>query len=65
MAPISPAKIIPGVTRLSFTMPPEIVFATSVDRNAPTTLRTPLMRTATLGRRAPVAMEVAIAFAVS
>ena len=65
IAPTSPAKIIAGVTRASSTMPPEIVRATSVDRNAPAILRTPLIRTAILGRSAPVAMEVAIAFAVS
>ena len=56
---------MPGVTRVSSTMPPEIVLATSVDRNAPTTFSTPLIRTATFGRSAPVAMDVAIAFAVS
>ncbi len=45
--------------------PPEIVLATSVDRKAPTMLRTPLIRTAVLGSSAPVAMEVALAFAVA
>src|ERR1700712_1968110 len=37
IAPTSPAKIIVGVTSASLTMPPEIVFATSVDRNPPAT----------------------------
>ncbi len=46
-------------------MPPEIVLATSVDRNAPTRLRLAARRTATFGFSAPVAMGVAIAFAVS
>ena len=46
-------------------IPPEIVLATSVERNAPTRLSTAATVTATLGRMAPVAMGVAIAFAVS
>jgi hypothetical protein len=46
-------------------MPPEIVLATSVERKAPTRFRTPLIRTAVFGLSAPVAMDVAIAFAVS
>jgi hypothetical protein len=41
------------------------VTATSTDRNAPTRLRMPANRTAVLGLRAPVAMEVAIALPVS
>src|SRR6478609_2331683 len=65
MAPTSPAKIITGVTRASLTMPPEIVLATSVDRNAPTTFSTAAMMTAVRGRNAPVATEVAIALALS
>src|ERR1700712_1960568 len=65
MAPDRPAKIIVGWTRASFTMPPEIVFATSVDRNAPATFSTAAIRTATFGFNAPVATEVAIAFALS
>ena len=56
---------IVGVTRASLTIPPEIVLATSVDRNAPTTLRIAAISTATLGSNAPVATEVAIAFALS
>ena len=46
-------------------IPPEIVFATSVDRKAPTRFRTAAISTATLGLSAPVAMGVAIALAVS
>ena len=46
-------------------MPPEMVFATSVERNAPTRFRIAAMPTATFGFSAPVAMGVAIAFAVS
>ena len=65
IAPTSPAKITTGVILASFTRPLEIVLATSTERKAPTRLSTPATATATLGRRAPVAMEVAIAFAVS
>ncbi|BDZ50106.1 hypothetical protein GCM10025867_23470 [Frondihabitans sucicola] len=68
-APMSPAKIIVGVISTppgpSRMMPPEIVFATSVDRNAPTRLRSAATVTATLGLIAPVAIGVAIALAVS
>jgi len=53
------------VTRASLTMPPEILLATSVDRNAPATLSTAAISTATLGANAPVATDVAIAFAES
>ena len=65
MAPTSPAKIIVGVTSASLTMPPEMVFATSVDRNAPATFSTAAISTATFGLSAPVATEVAIALAES
>ena len=65
MAPTSPAKIIVGVTSASLTMPPEMVLATSVDRNAPATFSTAAISTATFGCSAPVATEVAIAFALS
>nr|BFE70939.1 hypothetical protein GCM10020092_042400 [Actinoplanes digitatis] len=41
------------------------VSATSTDRNAPMRLRTPERATAAFGLSAPVAMEVAIALAVS
>ena len=46
-------------------MPPEMVFATSVERNAPIRLSVPAAITAVFGFSAPVAMEVAMAFAVS
>jgi len=49
----------------SFRMPDDTVFATWVDRNAPTRLSTAEIRTAVRGFSAPVATEVAIAFAVS
>lgn len=45
--------------------PPEIVLATSTERNAPTRLRTADIATAALGLIAPVEMVVAIALAVS
>jgi hypothetical protein len=51
--------------RASLTRPLEMVLATSTDRNAPTRFNAPATRTATLGRSAPVATEVAIALAVS
>ena len=65
MAPTNPAKTMVGVTSASLTIPPEMVFATSVDRNAPATFSTAAMITATLGLSAPVATEVAMAFALS
>ncbi|KZE40684.1 hypothetical protein AVW09_13910 [Microbacterium sp. T32] len=69
IAPMRPAKMIGGkMSGLSWSsriMPPEIVFATSVDRKAPTRLRLAASSTATLGFSAPVAMGVAIALAVS
>src|SRR6478609_45917 len=65
IAPTSPAKIMVGVTSASFTIPPEMVFATSVDRNAPATFRIAAISTATFGFNAPVATEVAIALAES
>ncbi len=69
LAPIRPAKIMVGVICTppspSRMMPPETVFATSVLRNAPTRFRTAAIATATRGFSAPVAMGVAIAFAVS
>src|SRR3954464_10868451 len=46
-------------------MPPAIVAATLIERNAPTKFRTAAMVTATRGRRALVAMVVAMALAVS
>src|SRR6476660_167335 len=65
MAPTRPPKMIAGVILASSTSPPEMVLATAVEMNAPTRFSTPEMATATFGRNAPVAMEVAIALAVS
>jgi hypothetical protein len=65
IAPISPAKITTGVTRVSSTSPLEIVLATSTDRKAPTRFSTPAIATAAFGLSAPVAMDVAMALAVS
>ncbi|MDF2491619.1 MAG: hypothetical protein K0Q58_197 [Microbacterium sp.] len=69
IAPIRPAKIIGrnavGLIWSSRMMPCEMVFDTSVDRNAPTRLRQAARSTATFGLSAPVAMGVAIALAVS
>ncbi len=65
IAPTSPPKMIAGVILASSTMPPEMVLATSTDRNAPTRLRTADSATAVRGLSAPVAMEVAMALAVS
>ncbi len=67
MAPARPAKIIAGAawTRVSSNMPWEIVLATSVDRQAPMTLRIAATRTARRGVKAPVATEVAMALAES
>ena len=64
-APTSPPKMIAGVTLRSSTIPFEMVEATLVEMNAPTRFSTPEIATATLGLSAPVAMEVAIALAVS
>src|SRR5882757_7348398 len=61
IAPTSPPKITTGVILASSTSPLEIVLATATERNAPTRLRMPARITATLGLRAPVAIEVAIA----
>ena len=46
-------------------MPPEMVLATSVERKAPIRLSVPAAITAVLGLRAPVAIDVAMALAVS
>ncbi len=68
IAPMRPANTITGVictppspSRMS---PPLIVRATSVLRNAPTRFSTAASATATFGRSAPVAIGVAMAFAV-
>jgi len=67
MAPTKPAKMNSGpiVTACSLIMPPEMVFATSVERNAPTKLSVPAAMTAVFGFSAPVAIDVAMALAVS
>ena len=69
MAPMRPAKMSDGkrcaVASSSWMTPPDTVAATSVDRNAPTRFRPAASITATLGLRAPVAMGVAMALAVS
>ena len=67
VAPTRPAKINSGpiVTACSLMMPPEMVFATSVERNAPTRFNVPAAITAVFGLSAPVAIDVAMALAVS
>jgi hypothetical protein len=65
IAPTSPAKITTGPMRVSSTIPLEMVFATSTERNAPTRFSRPAIVTAAFGESAPVAIEVAIALAVS
>ena len=47
------------------TIPFAIVVATAIERNAPRKLSAAEMRTATMGLSAPVAIDVAIALAVS
>src|SRR5580658_7022691 len=63
--PHSPAATTVSVTSLVSTRPLAIVAATASDRNAPTRFSRPDRPTATLGSSALVAMEVAIALAVS
>ena len=46
------------VTACSLIKPPEMVFATSVERNAPIRFNVPAAITAVFGFRAPVAIEV-------
>ena len=67
MAPTRPANMNSGpiATCCSLMSPPEMVWATSVERNAPMRFSVPAAMTAVRGFRAPVAMDVAIAFAVS
>ena len=65
IAPTSPASTIGAVTSWSSKKPPEMVLATSVDRQAPTTFSTAAMITAVRGLRAPVAIGPAIALALS
>ena len=65
MAPASPAKMTGSVTRSWLTMPLAIVAATERDRNAPARFSTAATLTAVRGLKAPVAIEVAMALAVS
>src|SRR3954451_6338372 len=65
MAPTSPAKMTTGVMSVSSTSPPEMVLATWTDRKAPARFRQAAMATAVRGRNAPVAIDVAMALAVS
>ena len=65
IAPTNPAKITVVVIFASSTRPLEMVNATCTDSSAPTRFSAPDSRTATLGDSAPVAIEVATAFAVS
>ena len=65
IAPISPAKTMLSVIALGSTTPLAIVVATASERNAPTTLRRAERPTATRGGSARVAIDVAIALAVS
>src|SRR5580698_7083978 len=65
IAPASPANTTVSVTRPVSTRPLAIVAATDRDRNAPTRFSTADRPTATRGLSALVAMDVAIALAVS
>src|SRR3954454_7803663 len=65
MAPTSPAKITTGLMSVSSTSPPEMVLATWTDRKAPVRFKHAATATAVLGRNAPVAIDVAMALAVS
>ena len=65
MAPASPANTTVSVTRPVSTRPLAIVAATLSDKNAPIRFRTADSATATFGFSALVAMDVAIALAVS
>src|SRR5262245_59235135 len=65
LPPTSPAKITVVVMAPASTIPFATVAATLIEMNAPTKFRAPAMPTAILGFSAPVAIVVAIAFAVS
>ena len=65
IAPMSPPRTTVGVMASALTMPLATVAATSREMKAPTKFRTAATATAIFGRSAPVAMVVAIAFAVS
>ncbi|GAA0983685.1 hypothetical protein GCM10009555_055990 [Acrocarpospora macrocephala] len=63
--PINPANTTVSVIAPVSTIPVAIVAATFNDRNAPAKFNTADNPTATFGRNAPVAIDVAMAFAVS
>src|SRR5476649_1577214 len=65
IAPTSPANTIGTVTSFCSTIPLAIVAATETEMNAPAKFRMDASPTATRGRKARVAIVVAIAFAVS
>ena len=65
MAPTRPPNTTVGVMTSALTMPLATVAATESEMNTPTKFRIAAMVTATLGGSAPVAIVVAIAFAVS
>ena len=65
IAPISAAITMAWVVLSSLTRPAPMVFATAVPAKAPMKLNEAAMRMAYCGRRAFVATDVAIAFAVS
>src|SRR5215831_7066326 len=65
IAPSRPPNTTVGVIALASTIPPAIVAATLSEMNAPTKFRIAAIVTATFGRSAPVAIVVAIEFAVS
>ena len=65
IAPTRPANTIGTVTRFCSTMPLAIVAATETEMNAPAKFRIEASVTARRGRRARVAIVVAIALAVS
>ncbi len=65
MAPMRAPATMAWVVVASSTRPEPMVLATAVPANAPMKLNAAAMRTAIWGRRARVATDVAIAFAVS
>src|SRR5262245_10199421 len=65
IAPIRPPRTTVGVIAPASTIPPATVAATSSEMNAPVKFRIAAIVTATFGPSAPVAIVVAIAFAVS
>ena len=65
IAPMSPPKTTVGVIAPASTIPPATVAATFSEMNAPTKFRIAATRDGDRGARAPVAMVVAIALAVS